>query len=252
MKLKNKTAIVTGGNSGIGFATAKELIAQGARVLITGRKKDLVDKAAKALGNGTIGLVSDQSKLGDIDALVSKAKDLYGQVDILFINAGVAKFVPFDQVSENQFDETMDVNFKGAFFTLQKFLPLLNEGASVTFLSSINAFTAMPNTAVYAPSKAALNSLARTAAYELAARKIRVNAINPGPIATPIFDKIGLSKEAITEFSEVMQKRIPLKRFGQPEEVGKLVAFISSDDASFITGVEYNIDGGVGLNPILA
>ncbi len=249
--LKDKVAIVTGGNSGIGFATAQELLAQGARVLITGRKQPLIDEAVRLLGDGATGLVSDQSNLKDIDTLVAKVKDLYGQVDILFINAGIATFAPFETISETQFDDVMNVNYKGAFFTLQKFLPLLKEGSSVTFLSSVNAYTGMPNTAIYAPSKAALNSLTRTTAYELASRKIRVNAVNPGPVETPIFGKLGLSQEAIDEFGGAIQQRIPLKRFGKAEEVGKLVAFISSDNAAFITGSEYNIDGGINLNPIL-
>lgn len=248
-KLENKTAVVTGGSSGIGLATAIELVAQGARVLITGRQKEAVEKAAAA--SGASGIVSDQSDLADIDKLVSHVEKTFGTVDVLFINAGVASFAPFELVTEAQFDSNVDVNFKGAFFTLQKFLPLLRKGSSVTFLSSINAYTGMPNTSVYAPSKAALNSLMRTAAYELAPRGIRVNAVCPGPINTPIFSKVGLSDEAIHEFSGVMQQRIPLKRFGASEEVAKLVLFLSSDDASFITGGEYVIDGGLNLNPVL-
>jgi NAD(P)-dependent dehydrogenase (short-subunit alcohol dehydrogenase family) len=145
----------------------------------------------------------------------------------------------------------MNINFKGAFFTLQKFLPILRDGASVINLSSINAYTGMPNTAVYAASKAALNSLTRTAAYELAPRKIRVNAVNPGPTNTAIFGKLGMPDEAVQQFASAMQNRIPLKRFGEPEDVAALVAFLASDEASFITGAEYNIDGGTNLNPLL-
>ncbi len=248
-KLENKTAVVTGGNSGIGFATAKELIAQGSKVIITGRKQNLVDDAAKEIG--ATGIVSDQSNLKDIDTLVAKTKSQFGTLDILFINAGVAAFAPLGSIEEEQFDYILGINFKGALFTLQKFLPLLKEGSSVIFLSSVNAYTGMSNTAVYAASKAALNSLTRTAAYELAPKGIRVNAVCPGPVNTPVFGKLGLPEEALQQMLGAVEQRIPLKRFGTSEEIAKLVAFISSDDASFITGSEYVIDGGINLNSIV-
>ena len=247
--LSGKTAVVTGGNSGIGFATARKLKDSGAQVVITGRNAEAVNSAATELG--VTGLVADQARLNDIDALVGRCKEEFGGVDILFINAGVASFAPVEHVTEEQFDTTINVNFKGALFTLQKFLPILREGASVINLSSINAYTGMPNTAVYAASKAALNSLTRTAAYELAPRKIRVNSVNPGPTNTAIFGKLGMPDEAVQEFASAMQNRIPLKRFGEPVEAANLVAFLASDEASFITGAEYNIDGGVNLNPLL-
>ena len=248
-KLDGKTAVVTGGSSGIGYATARKIKELGAKVIITGRNPEAVDKAAKEIG--AVGLVADQASLGDIDSLVERAREELGGVDVLFINAGIAAFAPVEHLSEEQFDATMDINFKGAFFTLQKFLPILRDGASVINLSSINAYTGMPNTAVYAASKAALNSLTRTAAYELAPRKIRVNAVNPGPTNTAIFGKLGMPDEAVQEFASAMQNRIPLKRFGEPEDVATLVAFLASDEASFITGAEYNIDGGTNLNPLL-
>ncbi len=247
--LSGKTAVVTGGNSGIGFATARKLKDSGAQVVITGRNAEAVNRAATELD--VTGLVADQARLNDIDALVGRVKEEFGGVDILFINAGVASFAPVEHVTEEQFDTTINVNFKGALFTLQKFLPILREGASVINLSSINAYTGMPNTAVYAASKAALNSLTRTAAYELAPRKIRVNSVNPGPTNTAIFGKLGMPDEAVQEFASAMQNRIPLKRFGEPVEAANLVAFLASDEASFITGAEYNIDGGVNLNPLL-
>jgi NAD(P)-dependent dehydrogenase (short-subunit alcohol dehydrogenase family) len=247
--LSGKSVVVTGGNSGIGYATARKLKELGAAVMITGRNPQAVDQAATELG--VLGVVADQANLRDIDRLVDRAKDEFGRVDVLFINAGVAAFAPVEHLTEEQFDTTMNVNFKGAFFTLQRFLPILRDGASVINLSSINAYTGMPNTAIYAASKAALNSLTRTAAFELAARRIRVNSVNPGPTNTAIFGKLGMPDEAIQEFASAMQKRIPLKRFGEPEEVANLVAFLASDDSSFITGGEYNIDGGTNLNPLL-
>lgn len=248
-KLNGKVAVVTGGNSGIGYASAKDLIDNGAQVVITGRNPEAVKHAAEELG--ATGIVADQSSLSDTDALVEQVKAQFGKIDILFINAGVVAMAPLEVLTEEQFDNNMDINFKGAFFTLQKFIPILNEGASVINLSSINAYTGMPNTAVYAASKAALNSLTRTAAYELAPKKIRVNAVCPGPIKTPIFGKAGLDESAINEFGAAMQNRVPLKRFGESDDIAKLITFLASDDASFITGSEYVIDGGVILNPIL-
>lgn len=183
--------------------------------------------------------------------MVAQVKEQFGHIDVLFINARVAAFAPVEDMNEDQFDNIMNVNFKGAFFTLQKFLPVLKDSASVINLSSINAYTGMPNTAIYAASKAAMNSLTRTAAYELAPRHIRVNGVNPGPVNTAIFGKLGMPEEATNEFATAMQNRIPLKRFGEPEDTANLVAFLASDESSFITGAEYNIDGGINLNPVL-
>lgn len=247
--LTGKTAVITGGNSGMGYETARKFKELGANVIITGRNQEALDKAASELGVKAI--LADQSKLGELDQMVAQVKEQFGKIDVLFVNAGIAAFAPLEHVSEDQFDNLMNINFKGAFFTLQKFLPVLNDGASVINLSSINAYTGMPNTAVYAASKAALNSLTRTAAYELAPRHIRVNSVNPGPVNTAIFGKLGMPEEAIKDFATAMQNRIPLKRFGEPEDIANLVAFLASDESSFITGAEYNIDGGTNLNPLL-
>jgi NAD(P)-dependent dehydrogenase (short-subunit alcohol dehydrogenase family) len=248
-QLEGKIAVVTGGNSGIGYATAKELVAQGARVVITGRNKETLASAAAELN--AIGIVSDQSNLKAIDALVAQVKEEFGAIDILFVNAGIAAFHPIEQVTEEHFDGILNINFKGAFFTLQKFIPILKEGASVTFLSSLNATTGMANSSVYAASKAALNSLVRAASIELSNRQIRVNSVSPGPINTPIFGKLGLDEESINGLAQAMQNAIPLKRFGTVEQVAKIVAFLSSEDAAYTTGSDYPIDGGLGVNSVL-
>lgn len=248
--LNGKVAVVTGGNSGIGYASAQMLKSKGAKVIITGRSKEKVDLAAKELG--VTGIVANVKDLSAIDDLVKQVKSQFDNVDILFVNAGIFAPAPVGQISEDMFDHQMGINFKGAVFTIEKFLPILNDGASIINLSSVNAYTGMPNTAVYAASKAAMNSYTRTAATELAPRKIRVNSINPGPINTPIFGKTGMPEDQLNGFAQALQNRIPLKRFGEPEDVANLVTFLASDAASFITGGEYNIDGGININPLLS
>ncbi|WP_375560153.1 SDR family NAD(P)-dependent oxidoreductase [Bernardetia sp. OM2101] len=243
--LAGKIAVVTGGNSGIGYATAEEFLKQGAKVIITGRNTEKVEKAAQTLG--VEGIIADQANLSHLDSLVEKVKELHGKVDILFVNAGI--FIPsyLGQITEEVYDNQMDINFKGAVFTLQKFLPILSEGASVINLSSVNAYTGMPSTIIYAATKAALNSFTRTAAAELASKNIRVNAVNPGVTETPIFNKTGMNDEQVAGFKASVVDGIPLKRIGTSEGVAKLVSFLASDDASYITGSEYNIDGGMTL-----
>ncbi|KAB8155234.1 SDR family oxidoreductase [Kordia sp. TARA_039_SRF] len=248
--LQGKIAVVTGGNSGIGYASAAKLKANGATVIITGRSEERVTKAANELG--VLGIVADVTSLSATDNLVEKVKSLHGNVDILFVNAGIFTPAPIGQITEEVYDTQFGINVKGAIFTVEKFLPILNDGASVINLSSINAYTGMPNTAIYAATKAALNSFTRTAATELASRKIRVNAVNPGPVETPIFAKTGMPEEQLNGFAAAMQERIPLKRIGKPEDIANLVAFLASDEASFITGGEYNVDGGMNINPLLS
>ena len=248
--LKGKKAVITGGNSGIGFATAKKFSELGAQVMITGRSADKVSSAAESLS--VIGAVAAVQDLSQLDNLVDQVKREFGTIDILFVNAGIFAPAPIGQISEEMFDQQMGINFKGAIFTIEKLLPVLNEGASIINLSSINAYTGMPMTAVYAASKAALNAYTRTAATELAPRKIRVNAVNPGPTETPIFGKTGMSQEELGGFAQALQANIPLKRFAQPDEIASLVSYLASDDAAFVTGAEFNIDGGANVNPILA
>jgi len=247
--LKGKVAVVTGGNSGIGYATAKKFKAYGAETIITGRSAEKIRNAAADLE--VEGIVADVSSVTAIEALVQQVKEKYHRVDILFVNAGIFFPAPVGQISEPMFDTQMGINFKGAVFTIEKFLPILSDGASIINLSSVNAYTGMHNTAVYAASKAALNAYTRTAATELAPRKIRVNAVNPGPVSTAIFGKTGMSEEQLNGFALAMQERVPLKRFGRPEDIANLVAFLASEEASFINGAEYNIDGGINVNPLL-
>ena len=247
--LQNKTAVITGGNSGIGYATAADFLAKGARVLITGRKPAAVQQAAAALGKDTDSFIADQGKPEDTERLAEYVRDRYGKIDILFVNAGTGAFTAFADVTETDFDNIMNINLKGAFFTVQHLLPLINEGGTIILLSSVNAISGMPGTSVYSASKAGLNSLGRTLSRELAARKIRVNIVNPGPVDTPILEKAGIPKEAID--AEQLARTLPLGRIGQPEEIAKLVSFLASDDASFITGAEYNIDGGISVHPLI-
>jgi len=246
-KFSNKTAVVTGGNSGIGYATAKELVAQGAKVIITGRRKEAIELAAKELG--AIPFVADQSKLEDIERLSKEIEEQFGRVDILFINAGVTgENLAVADMTESNFDSVMNVNFKGAYFTLSRFVPILNDGASVVFLSSIVSSMYKPNSSVYQSSKAALNSIAKTAAVELAPRKIRVNMVSPGPTKTEVLSKNGADQETVDGIFDYLKEIIPLKKIGVPEDVAKLVLYLSDEASSFITGSDFVIDGGLMLN----
>lgn len=243
--LKGKIALVTGGNSGIGYAAAKELKAQGAEVIITGRRKEAIDKAAAELG--VTGLIADQGQVAAIEELAAQVKDKHDKIDILFINAGIVERTSIENATEATFDNVIGVNFKGAYFTLSKFIPLLNDGASVVFLSSNTASMSGANSSIYSSSKAALNSIMKIAAVELAPRKIRVNSVSPGPIKTEIMKKSGLNEQELKDITEWMINRIPLKQIGKAEDVGKMVAYFCGEAASFITGAEIIMDGGMSL-----
>jgi NAD(P)-dependent dehydrogenase (short-subunit alcohol dehydrogenase family) len=245
-RLEGKVAVVTGGNSGIGLATAKRLQEEGAKVAIAGRSKETLDEAVKTIGNGVVALQADVAKLTDVDRLYAEVSQKLGKIDVLFVNAGVAKFAPLAETSESLYDEQFDINIKGAYFTIQKALPFLNDGAAIILNTSVADSTGTVGASAYSATKAALRSLARTAAAELVERGIRVNTVAPGPIVTPIFGKTGLPQEALDQFSKDVIARVPMKRFGQPEEVAGAVAFLASQDASYITGVEINVDGGLG------
>ena len=245
-RLEGKVAVVTGGNSGIGLATAKRFQEEGAKVAISGRNKKTLDEAVKTIGNGVLAIQADVAKLADLDKLYKDVSQKLGKIDVLFVNAGVAKFAPLAETAESAYDEQFDINIKGAYFTIQKALPLLNDGASIILNTSVADSKGNPGMSAYSATKAALRSLARTAAAELVERGIRVNAVAPGPIVTPIFDRTNLPKEAVDEFARQIRERNPMKRFGQPEEVASAVAFLASQDASYITGAEINVDGGAG------
>ncbi|MCC8408591.1 SDR family oxidoreductase [Mucilaginibacter sp. UR6-1] len=243
--LEGRVAVVTGGNSGIGYAAAKELKAQGARVIITGRRQEAVETAAQQLG--VTGLVADQGNVHAIGQLAATVGEQYGKIDILFINAGIVGGASIETATEEVFDQVININYKGAYFTLSKFIPLLNDGASVVFLSSNTASMHGANASVYSSSKAALNSVMKAAAIELAPRKIRVNSVSPGPTQTEILNKLGLDEEARKNLDTWMLERVPLKQFGEADDVAKMVAYFSSDAAKFITGAEIVMDGGMSL-----
>ena len=245
-RLEGKVAVVTGGNSGIGLATAKRLQEEGARVAISGRGRQTLDEAVRTIGNGVVAVQADVAKPADMDKLYAEVNRKLGKIDVLFVNAGVAKFAPFAETSESLFDEQFDINIKGAYFTIQMALPLLNDGASIILNTSVADQKGNAGTSAYSATKAALRSLARTTAAELVSRGIRVNAVAPGPIETPIFGRTGLPKEQIDEFAKEITAKVPMKRLGRPEEVAATVAFLASQDASYITGIEINVDGGLG------
>ncbi|OXB04403.1 SDR family oxidoreductase [Flavobacterium pectinovorum] len=243
--LKNKVAVITGGNSGIGYATAKQLKEQGATIIITGRRKEAIEKAASELG--VTAIVADQSNVGDTENLVAKVKQDFGHVDILFINAGITTKGNIEEATEELFDSVMDINFKGAYFTLSRFIPILKDGASVVFLSSNTASMSYAGTSIYSSSKAGLNSVVKIAALELAPRKIRVNSVSPGPTETEIMKKMGLDEAAVKTLMSAIVDTIPLKQMGTTKDVAKMVSHLSSDASKFITGADFIMDGGMVL-----
>src|SRR6266851_1789675 len=247
-RFENKVAVVTGGNSGIGLATAKRLHEEGARLAIVGRNAQTLEEAARTIGDGVLAVQADVTKLSEIDRLYGTVTQELGQIDVLFINAGVGKFAALVNTSESLYDELFAINTKGAYFTLTKAIPYLNDGASIILiaLAPINPPWRRPGTSAYSAAKAALRAVAQTAAVELAPRGIRVNVVSPGPILTPIFQQAGLSPEKTRERLDQMSAAVPLSRLGKPEEVASVVAFLASSDASYITGEEIHVDGGMG------
>ncbi|HET9429795.1 MAG TPA: SDR family oxidoreductase [Chitinophagaceae bacterium] len=244
-KLKNKVAVITGGTSGIGLATAKEFIANGASVALFARGKQGLDEATGKLGKSCLGVQGDVTKLADLDRLFLETKAKFGGIDVLFVNAAQAKLSPIADTTEAFFDEMMAINFKGAYYTLQKAIPYLNNGASVIFTTSWLNSIGFGGSSLLSASKAALRSVVRVASAELVGKGIRVNAVSPGAIATPLWGKIGLPEEILKAAGVAITAQIPLKRWGNPEEIAKAVLFLASDDSSYIVGNELTVDGGL-------
>ncbi len=237
-----KRVVITGGTSGFGLATAKLLVAEGARVLITGRTQATLDSAKEQLGSYAIAVHSDAASLPDIDALADRVKSEFGTFDLLFVNAGVTRFVPFESMTEEVYDELLTVNAKGPYFTVQKLAPLMSEGSGVVLTTSVANMKGLPMVSAYAASKAALRSMTRSLARELLPRKIRVNAVSPGPINTGILER-AMPTEAAERTKAQMTEDNPMLRFGEPQEVAKAVAFLAFD-ATYTTGSELAVDGG--------
>lgn len=245
MKLQGKTALITGGTTGIGFAAAKSFQSEGAKVAIAGQNETRLQEAAAALGNGVLAIRADVASVSEIEAMTSEVEAKLGGLDVLFVNAGIGKFMPFLQVDETTFDEQFTINYKGAFFTIQKAVPILHDRASIVLNTSINNQIGMANSSIYAASKAALRSLVRTLAAELIHRGIRVNAVSPGPITTPIYQKLGFPQEQLDAFAKDLRQKIPMQRFGTPEEIAKVALFLATDESAFVLGEEIVADGGL-------
>jgi NAD(P)-dependent dehydrogenase (short-subunit alcohol dehydrogenase family) len=246
-RLKGKRALVTGGTTGIGLETARQFLAEGARVAITGKNPQTLNAVRKELGTSVLVIASDASEVAAQKALADTLSREFGGLDILFVNAGIADLRPVDQWDEAGFDRTFAMNLKGPFFLIQALLPILANPASVVLNTSVNAHIGMPNTSVYGASKTALVSLARTLSGELIHRGIRVNAISPGPISTPLYSKLGLSEANLKTVAASIQSQVPAGRFGEPSEIAKAVVFLASDESAFTVGSELLIDGGMSL-----
>lgn len=245
-RLQDKTALITGGTSGIGLETAREFIAEGARVIVTGSNKASIDAARIQLPNVAKLIVSDASDIRAQEELAKTVGETFGRLDILFVNAGKAQFGPVEQWTEEDFDRSVATNVKGPFFLIQALLPLFNGAAVIVLNTSINAHLGMPNSSVYALTKGALLTLAKTLSGELIKRGIRVNAVSPGPIATPLYGKLGMSEAENKMMAAQIQAQIPAGRFGNASEVAKAVVFFASDEATYIVGSELIISGGMG------
>jgi len=244
-RLKGKRALITGGTTGIGLETARQFLAQGARVAVTGKNPETLEAARKELGPGTLVLSSDAGSVPAQQSLAAAIRQSFGNLDVLFLNAGAVDMRPLEQFDEAGFDRSFALNVKGPYFLVQALLPLFSNPASIILNTSVNAHIGMPGTTVYAATKAALISLARTLSGELIGRGIRVNAVSPGPISTPLYGKLGLSKSDLESVAASIQSQVPAKRFGAPGEIASAVVFFASDESAFTVGSELLIDGGM-------
>jgi NAD(P)-dependent dehydrogenase (short-subunit alcohol dehydrogenase family) len=244
LKLNDKIALVTGGTSGIGLATAQRFVAEGAHVFITGRRQAELDAAVKTIGRNVTGVLGDVSRLADLDRLYAAIKEQKGRLDVLFANAGGGSLVPLGQITEEHFDKTFGTNVRGLLFTVQKALPLMPKGASIVLNASITSIKGTPAFSVYSATKAAVRSFARSWAVDLKDAGIRVNAVSPGVVPTPAYELLGLTPEQVKGFIEMQAQTIPLGRVGTPDEIAKAVVFLASDDSSFVNGTELFVDGG--------
>jgi NAD(P)-dependent dehydrogenase (short-subunit alcohol dehydrogenase family) len=246
-RLEGKVAVITGGNSGIGLATAQRFVTEeGAYVFITGRRQSELDATVKQIGKNVTGVQGDVSNLADLDRLYAAVKEQKGSIDILFANAGIAELAPLEAITEAHFDKTFGINVKGVLFTVQKALPLFqDDGGSIILNASTAASKGIETSTVYSATKAAIRSFARTWTVELKHRKIRVNAISPGPIDTPIFNGLAQSEEQIEQLKTSIVSAVPMGRMASPDEVAKAVSFLASDDSSYVTGIELFVDGGM-------
>lgn len=244
-KLAGKTAIITGATSGMGLDTAKLFLQEGAKVVLTGRSQAKLDALKDQLTGDYLLVKADASSLEDSKALIAQTLATFGKIDILFLNAGIFKALPIGMLSEEIFDEIYNINVKGPLFTVNEAVSSINEGGTIIFNTSVSNVKGMPGVSIYGSSKASLRSIVRTLATELAGKNIRVNAISPGPIETPIYSKTNLSNEEIEGFAAGIAGQVPLGRFGKGDEVAKTALFLASDDASYITGSEIPVDGGM-------
>jgi NAD(P)-dependent dehydrogenase (short-subunit alcohol dehydrogenase family) len=245
-RLKDKRALITGGTSGIGLETARRFVAEGARLAITGKNPATLDAARRELGENVLVIASDASEIAAQKKVAETVRQAFGGLDILFANAGIADLRPIEQWDEAGFDRSIALNFKGPYFLIQALLPVFANPASVVLNTSVNAHIGMPNTSVYGATKAALLSLTRTLSGELIARGIRVNAVSPGPISTPLYGKLGLSETDLKAVSASIQSQVPAGRFGTPSEIANAVVFLASDESAFTVGAELQVDGGMG------
>lgn len=244
-RFEGKTALVTGGSSGIGLATALAFATEGARLVITGRDQSALDDAKAQLGPDSIAVRNDAGQIADADALAEILKQQGVVLDVVFINAGIAKFAALETVEESLWDDIFNINVKGPYFLIKALTTLLNPGTAIVLNGSINAHIGMPNSSVYAASKAALISLAKTLSSELLSRGIRVNVISPGPVQTPLYGRLGIPAEQLSEVAAGIQAQIPLKRFGTVDEIASAVLYLSSVESAFIVGTELVVDGGM-------